>query len=516
MEINVFIGTGDINNDGLTDLVMAPSEPKQNKYHISWFEHPINPREEWIEHIIEDSLQSDYHFVGCGDFDLDGNIDIATAEMHHGIDPDEVLIYINNGKGSSWNKNLLWGNGSHSCHIFDCDNDGDLDIFGSNYRGTEVDLWVNQTIRPAPISLDEWSYIPLDSIRDQRAMGLTVGDLNGDGKEDIASGKWIYLNPGGDMAGNWRRKTLPINVDLLLNVNVDDDNLPDLIAMDGTGQLYWFEMNDNEGEDWYYRVIGNAGKGNHTLSSQGYKLAQIEAGGKPEIVILGGEQPHGAIYYFKIPDNPTMDEWPRITVSLLVYPDGIGIADLDGDGDMDICATSETKNQVAWYENPGGSEGNWSRHPVGSLRGADRFAAADLDGDGHVDIVATGANENENGIYWFKAPQNLKTGKWIRNTIVNTGSNNSMNSMDIADMDQDGDIDIVSGTHRGELEIAIWENNGTGYFTKHLVGKGKESHLGARVADLDGDGDLDIVSIGWDKYQYLHLWKNEAIKKRRH
>ena len=31
-------------------------------------------------------------------------------------------------------------------------------------------------------------------------------------------------------------------------------------------------------------------------------------------------------------------------------------------------------------------------------------------------------------------------------------------------------------------------------------------------ADIDGDGDLDIISIGWREYRYLHIWRNDAIK----
>ncbi len=508
---NVFIGSGDINLDGRVDLVLSPSERVYNSYHISWFEHPVNPTDHWTEHILTDNVQCIFHFAGCADFDLDGNIDIVTAEMHHGTDPDEVIIYANKGKGTSWEKQVLWEGGSHSCRIFDCDKDGDLDFFGANYQGTEVNLWVNEAIRPQPLSLDKWYYIQIDSLRDQRDMGLVMVDLNGDGEKDIASGKWVYFNPGGDMSTSWKRKTLPINVDLLLAVNVDDDGHPDLIAENSAGQMFWLEMNDAQGDDWYYRQIGNAGKGNHFLSTQGYELAQPEAGDKPEIIIVGGEQPNGAIYYYKIPSNPGTNEWKRITVASSVYPEGIGYADLDGDGDIDLCCTSAVNTEINWYENPGDGTENWNRYYVGPLNGVDRFAAADMDGDGRTDIIATGANQNENGIYWFKAPSDTKTGSWIKHTIVNAGSNNSMNSMDIADMDQDGDMDIVSGTHRGSLKISIWENDGRGNFKEHIVCPGKESHLGSRVSDIDGDGDMDIVSIGWDNYPYLHLWRNDAI-----
>ncbi len=52
--------------------------------------------------------------------------------------------------------------------------------------------------------------------------------------------------------------------------------------------------------------------------------------------------------------------------------------------------------------------------------------------------------------------------------------------------------------------------NGTSWIS-HQVDLGKESHLGTRVADLDGDGDFDIVSIAWDNFQFLHVWRNDAL-----
>jgi len=47
----------------------------------------------------------------------------------------------------------------------------------------------------------------------------------------------------------------------------------------------------------------------------------------------------------------------------------------------------------------------------------------------------------------------------------------------------------------------------------HEIDRGKESHLGARLFDLDADGDLDLVSHAWDRWQDLHLWRNDTRRR---
>jgi hypothetical protein len=65
----------------------------------SWFEAPADPKQEdWIEHIVENDLETVQHFVGVADINLDGTLDIASAAMHQGTPPQEVKVYLNQGK----------------------------------------------------------------------------------------------------------------------------------------------------------------------------------------------------------------------------------------------------------------------------------------------------------------------------------------------------------------------------------------------------------------------------------
>ncbi len=138
-----YIDVGDINGDGREDIVMSPSELQGMVHRISWFEAPEVPTDNWTEHIIEDEVEAVHHFVGLADFDGDGNLDVATAEMLQGDDPDEVKIYYSAASGNSWTKQVLSDSGCHSMRIMDIDDDGDMDLFGANHNDRKIRLWVN-------------------------------------------------------------------------------------------------------------------------------------------------------------------------------------------------------------------------------------------------------------------------------------------------------------------------------------------------------------------------------------
>lgn len=151
---HTFVATGDINGDGRLDIVLSPSEKAGGVYRISWFAAPRDPTGNWKEHVVEDDVETVYHFVGAADFDRDGRLDIATAAMQQGKSP-EISVYLNADGGEKWVKNVVASTSSHSMRIVDVDGDGLPDLYGTDWRGARlVDLWRNTTGRnSAPAAL---------------------------------------------------------------------------------------------------------------------------------------------------------------------------------------------------------------------------------------------------------------------------------------------------------------------------------------------------------------------------
>ena len=533
------VTVADMNQDGRLDVLLAHSE--KPGYPVSWYEAPADPKTDpWIEHVI--GWIDKCHNLKVADFDLDGDPDVLAGTLpnfpHEA--PHHFGFFVNQKNAIYWKWQKLTDLGNYSAQIGDIDNDGDMDIAGlRNHDRPPVELWRNlsadqdpaaeiETEKDLPdqvLSLDKWTYIQVDNMRtrfggrssgDGYWFGLAMGDLTGNGDVDIASGKWIYRNPGGLMDSKWTRHELGDSLDALLILNIDDDGNRDLIAAKCNRQ-YWIEVMDMDRNQIKLHEIGTIRVCNHGTSTQGYNKAQIIPGGKPEI-LLNAE----GVYCLIIPENPEAGEWPSITI-LEKGSNGewLSSGDMDGDGDQDVCLFLQNSNErdrhinrVTWIENPGQVDGHWKPHTIGlTNHHGDKVIPADVNGDGRLDLVVTEERwpglEPDASMYWFEAPEDPAYWNWTRHHIV---TQYSMNNLDVADMDLDGDPDIVTCEHKGPAEqLQVWENNGQGSFSLHIIDKGKESHAGARLTDLDRDGDLDIVSIAWNDFEYLHVWRNDAI-----
>ncbi len=514
----------DIDEDGTPDVVMVSDETEGR---LSWLRGP-----DWTETVIDESAGFT-HSLEVGDVDLDGHLDLLAGVMHTASEP-LVRVLFGDG-GSAWSEVVLATTGTHNARLFDLDRDGRLDVVGKNYDGPkQVEVWWSratdlstdeaqpETELGSDSPLDGFTYVQVDDERqrfnDSTAFfGLAFADVDDDGDDDIASGRYLYLNPGSDMSTTWERidlaEQIGVVVDVMLATDVDDDDRADLIAT-ALPDVWWLEVGD-DATTWSGRQVATV-PATSRPNGQGYRLGDLTADGRSEIILSGGAS-ESEVWYVEVPMDPEMVPWPATRVTSTATDEQIGIGDIDGDGWNDIAAGDmyDGGSYIAWFENPGDGSGDWRRHRLGEFPGVfpDRLDVLDLDGDARLDVVVSEENDGsapDAEAMWYRQPADPKASDWERHVVV---EQYTTNGLDTADLDGDGDFDLVTGEHRGPRRVSIWENlggaDGDVNWIEHPVDEGKESHLGARVWDLDHDGDFEIVSIAWDEPQYLHLWVND-------
>ncbi|MEZ6018427.1 MAG: VCBS repeat-containing protein [Planctomycetota bacterium] len=177
----------------------------------------------------------------------------------------------------------------------------------------------------------------------------------------------------------------------------------------------------------------------------------------------------------------------------LAFIRGLELADVDGDGDLDVvvaASDSTVTMDLAWYENvqgdlPPGSSARIVRSATQTFRQPRDILAFDVDGDGHVDVVSADAASDEVNLC-----RGLGSGAFAPPVALTTGFA-SVSVVRSADLDGDGVLDLVAGGI-GPDQVAWLRGLGGGAFAPHVVLAALAYPYDIRMADVDGDLDLDV------------------------
>lgn len=325
-----------------------------------------------------------------------------------------------------------------------------------------------------------------------RSEGVTIADMNGDGKADIACGNVYYAGPDWKMVSMLSEpKAFNRNgysdAFLCYADDINKDKHMDLVVVGFPGQeSRWMENPGPNGGVWKaHPAVAKTGNENPAY-------LDVDGDGRPELVFMSE-----AGCAFAQPAEDVTKPWnvrPIANKTDPSAPHGLGVGDINRDNHFDVLIPD------GWWDGAAaGSKAAWSFHPAKFFGGA-QLCVADLDGDGDNDVL--GSSPHAYGIAWCEQTAD----GWVTHEIDSSIS--QTHAIKIADMNGDGLLDFVTGkrfwAHNGhdagsfQPSFLCWYEqkrvNGKPEFTQHLIDAHSGVGLQFEIADLNNDKKPDIIT----------------------
>ena len=415
---------------------------------------------------------------------------LTLADLDHDGDVDLVGTYHSLGGGGNiarilnYREALLVGNRRildpsvtvpRRVRTGDFNNDGDLDVVVGGSQGIQAYRNLTGPNFSTGIQVHTSSNVP--NVRD-----MLVADLNGDGEEDIVFANWVIS--GSDEVAYYPTSTSGGTTTWGAEVAVSSWSG----LSGGAPTLYAIDVADMNGDGYVDVVSAGAASG----GGGGIFLHRNYGGGL----------------------NGSFAPATQLTTVIGSYVRDICLADIDGDGDQDIVGTVPNNDEVVWYKN--NLLAGFGAQQVISANAPDAEAvvAADLDGDGDQDVViaAPGASK----VFWKRngvigGPTPFVT--WGADRVLTTTAD-VLRELHVADVDNDGDLDILAGAAsvggNGEDAVFLFLNQGQGDFSERIELPGIEFVYDVHTGDLDGDGDLDVLTNLGSQVDWFRLQRASA------
>lgn len=335
-----------------------------------------------------------------------------------------------------------------------------------------------------------------------QARSAYAADIDGDGDLDVFSASrtqgMVAWHENIDGRGTFSRQRHIISAagneaDFVLAADVDGDNAPDLVyASSREGKIAWHE---NTGAGAFGEAILIS---TFERSLVSLEIADVNNDGDPDVLYAASGD--NTIAWHE--NMAGIFGERRVVTDHAIGAVSVSSVDLDHDGDLDILSASAGDDVIAWYENLDGM-GEFGDRKLISTPDPERFhanfvSAADLDGDGDLDVLSNAYGRNGSTVSWH---ENLDgQGSFGERQPIMTGLFRHLrpriDSVYAADLDQDGDLDVVSADEFNH--VTYWTENldGAGTFAaQRLIAPFSELTGGSfQIVDIDDDGDLDILA----------------------
>jgi hypothetical protein len=375
----------DVNSDGHPDILCAnylghpPVDLWQNQ-------PPPAALDKW-QYIKADSSRTKMGTgfpafgLAFGDFNHDGWVDIVSGKY----------FYRNPGGDMTgqWSR-LTFPVDADAMLVLDVDGDGQLDVLAQSLPDV---YWLKPNADGSHWTAHLVARLPATGHKNgqgYRLARIVPGSTRPEVVFTTGDGVWYLRVPDGPAGSRWSSTKVASDTsdDVLAVGDLNGDGWDDIVASDGAnGQtVYWFQNPGSASGAWRGSTIGSVSDW-----ADRAEVADIDGDGRLDVVVSAenGKASGAMTYWFQAPADPKEQPWTRRTIATQGSTNSMGVADMDRNGTVEI-VTGEHKGQLRvriWRSTDGGR--SWADTVIATGKESHiGTRLVDLNGDGALDIVS--------------------------------------------------------------------------------------------------------------------------------